>query len=183
MCPQTETCPKEGSRGQKKTQKGHDMIYLASSWRNPFHTETLDFIRQLGYSCYDFKSENAFHWSAIDKQWKNWDPNVFKEALRHPVAHAGFMNDLGALRCAQACILLLPCGKSAHLEAGYAIGQGKPTAIYFPEPGRITWFEPELMYSMATDICLDRIELEAFLTKYCKEGSRGQKTPNTFDAE
>ena len=44
---------------------------------------------------------------------------------------------------ADAFVLLMPCGRSAHLEAGWAIGAGKPTAIL------LSAGEPELMYKMA----------------------------------
>jgi hypothetical protein len=47
------------------------------------------------------------------------------------------------------CVIVLPCGKSAHLEAGYAIGAGKPTVIML-ENG-----DPELMYKMTPYICVD----------------------------
>ena len=45
----------------------------------------------------------------------------------------------------QACVLVLPCGRSAHLEAGWFCGEKKPVYIFQPER-----LEPELMYKMAT---------------------------------
>ena len=45
------------------------------------------------------------------------------------------------MRWADACVLLLPCGASAHLEAGWFSGAGKPVAVVAPEIR-----EPELMY-------------------------------------
>jgi nucleoside 2-deoxyribosyltransferase len=50
---------------------------------------------------------------------------------------------MDALEDCDACVLVMPCGRSAHLEAGFAIGAGKPTAILISEG------EPELMYKMA----------------------------------
>ena len=29
----------------------------------------------------------------------------------------------------------MPCGRSAHLEAGWSVGQGKPTCFFFPTEG------------------------------------------------
>ena len=58
-----------------------------------------------------------------------------------------------ALDWADAGVLLLPCGRSAHLELGYLIGQGKPTSIL------LTDGEPELMYSLASRLCCDTNEL------------------------
>jgi nucleoside 2-deoxyribosyltransferase len=51
---------------------------------------------------------------------------------------------MDALEQADRCILVLPSGRSAHLEAGYAIGKGKPTAIWVPE-----YDTPDLMVKMA----------------------------------
>jgi hypothetical protein len=55
------------------------------------------------------------------------------------------------MKWADAFVLLLPSGRSAHLEAGWAIGAGKPTCIVLHEEK----FEPELMYLLAADIALD----------------------------
>ena len=44
---------------------------------------------------------------------------------------------------ADTFVLVLPCGKSAHLELGWAVGAGKRTAILLEDP-----VEPELMYRM-----------------------------------
>ena len=49
-----------------------------------------------------------------------------------------------ALEEADTCVLVMPSGRSAHLEAGYMIGQDKPTLVYMPEMS-----EPELMYLLA----------------------------------
>jgi hypothetical protein len=51
-------------------------------------------------------------------------------------------------------VLVLPCGRSAHLEAGWAKGAGKRLVILLDEQN-----EPELMYRFADAICLDLDEL------------------------
>ena len=63
--------------------------------------------------------------------------------IDHPVAIAGFEADFGAMQRADTFVLVLPCGKSAHLELGWAVGAGKRTAILLEDP-----VEPELMYRM-----------------------------------
>ncbi len=45
---------------------------------------------------------------------------------------------------ADACVLLLPCGRSAHLELGWFVGQGKATCILHSHE----MMEPELMSKM-----------------------------------
>lgn len=68
-----------------------------------------------------------------------------------------------ALDWADACVLVLPCGRSAHLEAGYCAGQGKVT-IFYLHPDK---FEPELMYLLGngcvatTAALLAAVELRA----------------------
>lgn len=116
-------------------------------------------LRSDGHDVYDFRhprqyeaataaggivQEEGFHWSSIDPSWKSWDPESFRTALAHPIAQRGFNKDASALNDCDACILLLPCGKSAHLELGWAAGRGLPVAIVILEPT-----EPELMYRFA----------------------------------
>ena len=124
------------------------MIYVASSWRNEFQPAVVKSLREAGAKeVYDFRNppgKSGFAWSEVDPHWKGWGFQEFKEALKHDRAVAGFDEDMKALRKAHVCILVMPCGRSAHLEAGYAIGAGKPTAIYIPRME-----EPELMYAAA----------------------------------
>ena len=64
--------------------------------------------------------------------------------LDHPRSREGFAADFAAMQRADTFVMVLPCGKSAHLELGWAIGAGKRTAILLEDP-----VEPELMYLMA----------------------------------
>ena len=48
-----------------------------------------------------------------------------------------------ALQQADTCVLILPCGRSAHTEAGWMAGAGKRVIAYIPE-----MIEPELMYKL-----------------------------------
>lgn len=57
-----------------------------------------------------------------------------------------------ALNDSDACVLVLPCNRSAHLELGWAVSAGKETAIYIPTQES---FEPELMYKMCDSIHTD----------------------------
>lgn len=122
-------------------------IYLASSWRNAEQPRVLALLRAAGHEVYDFRNpapgNKGFAWTEIDREWLHWTPEKFAKLLdSHPVAAAGFRLDQQALDWSDTCVLLLPCGRSAHLEAGYAIGQGKPTIFYLSADK----FEPELMY-------------------------------------
>lgn len=126
-------------------------IYVASSWRNDTQPAVVQRLREEGHEVYDFRrprpGNNGFHWSEIDPGWQQWSLDAYREALQHPVAEYGFLSDWDAMTWADACVLVLPCGRSAHIEAGYFVGAGKKLVILLA-PG-----EPELMYKMATHIC------------------------------
>lgn len=138
-------------------------VYLASSWRNGLQPAILAALRAAGHEVYDFRNpapgNSGFGWKGIDDEWLTWTPEQFRQALDHPVARAGFRLDMDALRACDACVLLLPCGRSAHLELGWAAGAGKVTAALMLEPS-----EPELMYSMLGAVCTSLPELVAFLS-------------------
>lgn len=63
-----------------------------------------------------------------------------------------------ALVAADAVVMVLPCGKSAHLELGWAVGRGKRTAILLDDP-----VEPELMYKMVDYLSLSLHDLLGWL--------------------
>lgn len=135
-------------------------IYVASSWRCVHQPGVVQALRNAGHEVYDFRNprpgEHGFAWSEIDPDWQDWTPEGFVKALEHPVAGAGFSSDYGAMRWADTCVLVLPCGRSAHLEAGWFVGRGKCLSIYIPEK-----CEPELMYRMADSVCTTMVELLA----------------------
>jgi hypothetical protein len=128
-------------------------IYIASSWRNPYYLDLLAKLQEEGHECYDFRDpQGAFRWSAIDSEYQqNWGPENFRKVLQHKECFRGYHRDKSALDWCDTCILLLPCGRSAHLEAGYTIGRGKRTIIYLKRDldGH---FEPELMYKLTDEL-------------------------------
>jgi len=136
-------------------------IYLASSWRNASQPEAVFRLRGAGHEVYDFRnpqtpwtsddlgdSSGGFSWADIDPEWEMWSPWSFRQALTTETAGVGFANDWGAMDACEVGVLLLPCGRSAHLEAGYFAGTpGKRLFIVAPVID-----EPELMYLMADRI-------------------------------
>jgi hypothetical protein len=139
-------------------------IYLASSWRNPFQPHAVELLRMAGHDVYDFRNPpdagrgevmgsrgtgSGFQWSEVDPNWQAWTAREYRDALKHPVAKRGFKSDLDGMVWADTCVLLLPCGRSAHLEAGWMAGQGKRTIVWTCD-GQ----EPELMALLASEICV-----------------------------
>ncbi len=146
-------------------------IYVASSWRNNIQPLVVEALRKAGHEVYDFKNpepgNHGFHWEEIDANWTAWSSEQFRQALSHPIAESGFGLDMKALKECDACVMVLSCGRSAHLEAGYAIGAGKPTVIML-ENG-----EPELMYKMTPYICLDIQEVVECIDTINQNKSQG----------
>jgi len=139
-------------------------VYVASSWRNRYQPEVVQQLRGLDLEVYDFRNprpgDDGFRWSEIDPDWQNWTPEQYVAALSHPIAEAGFKSDMDALRCADATLLVLPSGRSAHLELGYAVGAGQRTAIYIPERQ-----EPELMAKMVDDLLISVDDLMSWASE------------------
>jgi nucleoside 2-deoxyribosyltransferase len=122
-------------------------IYVASSWRNGRQNEVVNFLREAGHEVYDFKNpsetDKGFDWADIDPNWEDWTTIQYVDALQHPIAEKGFNNDFNAMKWADACVLVLPCGRSAHTEAGWMAGQGKPVIVLLDDHSG-----PELMYKI-----------------------------------
>lgn len=130
-------------------------IYVASSWRNPFQPQIVAMLRELGHEVYDFRNpapgQKGFAWrDCVAGEDAKSIPSYMK-AIRSERAMEGYRFDKEALDWADTCVLLLPCGRSAHLEAGYAAGQGKQVYVLLSE----TQFEPELMYLLCSGITND----------------------------
>lgn len=127
-------------------------IYLASSWRNEQQPALVTTLRDAGHDVYDFRNPpdgipNGFRWSDIDPDWMNWTADQYRAALNTPLAEQGFNSDFTGMKWADTGVLLLPCGRSAHLELGWMAGAGKRT-IVVTRDGE----EPELMAKLAGQV-------------------------------
>lgn len=131
---------------------------MASSWRNERQPAMVAMLIGQGHKVYDFRNpQNAsgFQWLSIDPNWQDWTAKQYREALMTPpVASHGYTNDMRAMEWADTCVLLLPCGRSAHLEGGWFAGRGK-RLIIVTQDGQ----EPELMALMANEIVTTDLEL------------------------
>lgn len=153
-------------------------IYVASSWRNQIQDVIVCVLRAVGHEVYDFKNppERAgFGWESLDPNWQAWTANQWRASLEHPIARAGFKSDMDALRWCEACVLVAPCGRSAHLELGWATGAGKKTLALVLEA--VGPHEPELMYSMLDSICTSQHEMLEQLAKWDSQPRTFGKPP------
>ena len=122
-------------------------IYVASSWRNVYFPEVVAKLREAGHEVYDFRNPpsggHGFKWSEISEDYQQWTPQQCRDNLQHPLAERQFHNDVVAMEECDTCVLVRPCGRSAHTEAGWFAGRGCPTMVLIPEQQ-----EPELMYKL-----------------------------------
>ena len=138
-------------------------VYVASSWRNPYQPAVCAVLKAAGIDHYDFRNppeSTAFSWDQVGIPMIAGltDRDIYLKGLEHPTAQAGFAADFAAMDKADTFVLILPCGKSAHLELGWAVGQGKRTAILLEDP-----IQPELMYRMVDHLSPSVHELLGWL--------------------
>jgi hypothetical protein len=144
-------------------------VYVASSWRNETRQQAVvQALREAGHDTYDFRAPGAsFAWKEAATSEQLRDPRRFRdEVLTHPLARAGFEADMGSLRSAEATVLVLPCGRSAHLELGWGARNAK-SIVLLDDPVS----EPELMYLACDAICVTVAEVVQVLA--VEERSRG----------
>ena len=130
-------------------------IYLIGSLRNPEVPVLGNELRAEGYNVFD-------DWFAAgpeaDDYWQQYEQNrghTYIEALSGLAAGHVFEFDRKHLFEANVGILMLPAGKSGHLELGILIGQNKRTYILLDgEPERF-----DVMYRFATGVFTDKKDL------------------------
>ena len=134
-------------------------IYIASSWKNAKSVRALAcWLRDKGnHEVFDFTdmdnrpdSLDKFVFGA--REWaeysgKNPDEIEYKDFLTWEPTKRAFASDKAGLDWANTVILLLPSGRSSHLEAGYAVGCGKDLFIF----GDLPIGEFDAMYLFAKD--------------------------------
>jgi hypothetical protein len=123
-------------------------VYLIGSLKNRVVINIANALEALGYEVFD-------NWMAAgpeaDDYWQRYEQErnrSYADALRGIAAEHVFSFDKRYLDAADIGILVLPAGKSGHLELGYIIGRGKRGIVLFDgEPER--W---DVMYLLAQDI-------------------------------
>ena len=131
------------------------MIYLIGSLRNPKIPELANTLRYRGFDVFDdwygAGPEADDHWRALQKH----HGRSYQQALKGPAAQHVFRFDKLHIDKSDTVVLVMPAGKSGHLEFGYAIGTGKRGFVYFDaEPER--W---DVMYCFANDVVFGEEEL------------------------
>jgi nucleoside 2-deoxyribosyltransferase len=130
-------------------------IYLIGALKNREIMNLANEIRALGYDVFDdWLTPGPEADSFLLEYEKNRGHN-YREALRGYAAQHIFNFDKKHIDRCDAGILVMPAGRSGHLELGYILGQGKPGFILFDSiPERM-----DLMYNFATDIFFSKEDL------------------------
>ena len=129
-------------------------IYNIGSLRNPAIPSIGNDLRGLGLDVFD-------DWYGAgpeaDDYWKVYEQGrgrSYQEALGGYAASHVFAFDKFHLDRCDMGLLVLPAGRSGHLELGYVAGSGKPTFILSDDPER--W---DVMYKFATKVFFSKEEM------------------------
>ena len=108
-------------------------VYVIGSLRDPNIPKVSELIRRDGHDVFD-------DWYAAgpeaDDYWQRYEQAKgvhYKDALKGKAARNVFDFDHRHLDAADAAVLVLPCGKSGHLELGWMLGKGKLGFVLFPD--------------------------------------------------
>ena len=139
----------------------HD-IYLISSLKHVQIPQIANDLEAEGYSVFAEWYGPGPEADDFFKKYQKERNRTYKQALKSFAATHIFEFDLHHIINSRIGLLVMPCGKSGHLELGYMIGQGKPGIIYFPdgEPESSRW-DLMLQFCFLTggDICFSWKEL------------------------
>lgn len=130
-------------------------VYLIGSLRNPAIPLLAIKLRAAGYEVFD-------DWFSpgpeADQFWQDYERQRgrnYKEALHGHHATEVFEFDQRHLDACDVGVLVMPAGKSGHLELGYLAGLGRDCYVLFEEePDRY-----DIMYNFATDVFFSDEEL------------------------
>jgi hypothetical protein len=136
-------------------------IYVIGSLRNPRIIEIANGIQSLGIEAF---ADWAGAGESADDSLRDYAKARgldYKQTLQTYGAKHIFEFDKKHLDRCDAAVMVLPCGRSAFLEAGYTVGNKKPCYALFDEtPPRI-----DVMLQFLTDIFFSKEELYEALKK------------------
>lgn len=139
-------------------------IYLIGALKNDNVPILANDLRKIGFDVFD-------DWFTpgpeADSYWQKYSigrGQSYSEAIKGYAAQHIFEFDKHHLDRCDAAVMLMPAGKSGHIELGYTLGRGKPGYILFDkEPERY-----DVMYAFATGVFFKKNDL---LEELIKRGS------------
>lgn len=137
-------------------------VYIIGSLRNEKIPLVGNLLRENGYDAFD-DWYGAGH--EADDRWRDYENlrgRHHKDAMFGYAAKHTFAFDKHHLDRCDLAVLVMPAGKSGHLELGYFVGSGKPGFICFEStPERF-----DVMHNFATDIFTSDEEMLEGLKRY-----------------
>jgi len=114
------------------------VVYLMGSMQSLRIPVLAGALRERGYDVFDDWISTG---KESDENWQKYEAlrgRSYRDALNGRHATNVFLYDRAHLDVADIAVLVMPAGKSAMLELGYAKGRGKPAYIFLDgqEPGR-----------------------------------------------
>lgn len=146
--------------------KNKRMIYIIGSLRNKNVPIISNQLRAVNKEWEIFDSWYAPGPKADDylRNYCSGKGMTYKETLHDYAATHIFEFDEYHLNRATDVVLIMPCGKSGHLEMGWGLGKKKRGYVLFNQvPKRV-----DIMYQFATDIFFNFEELAEELKKHDK---------------
>lgn len=130
-------------------------IYLIGSLKNEVISNVAKSLRDLGYDVFDdWRSPGPDADDYLRDYYRERGFN-YRQIMESPSAQLAFQYDKKHLERCDGAIMVMPAGKSGHLELGTVIGAGKPGYILFDkEPERV-----DIMHAFATGIFLSMEEM------------------------
>lgn len=135
------------------------MIYVIGSLKNEAVPEVAEYLRSCGHDVFDdwysAGPEADDYWQA-HCQLRGMD---YGEAMASPHALCVYEFDRKWLEASDTAVLVLPAGKSGHIELGWALGRGKRGYVLFDgQPDRY-----DVMYKFATGLAFSWEDLAVML--------------------
>jgi hypothetical protein len=140
-------------------------IYIIGALKNRSIPKLANQIEKLGIEAFDSWQSPGPDADVYLKKYEKLRGRNHLEAMRGYAARHIFEFDSFHLRRCDAAVLVMPAGKSGHIELGWVLGSGKPGFILFDkEPKKY-----DLMHLFATDMFYSTKEFLKRLKQLKKE--------------
>ncbi len=135
-------------------------IFISGSLKNKDIPHIGASLRDLGFDVFDEWFAGGYE---ADLKWQEYETirgRSYGEALYGLEAKNIFDFDMRHLKTTDISLLVLPAGKSAHMEMALAKGWGKKAYVYFGEGEPALW---DVMYQIADAVFFNQVDLETQL--------------------
>lgn len=149
-------------------------IYVIGSLKNDEITKISKLLREQGFEVFDdWKAPGPDADDYLRDYYRDRGLTYSEILESHGVQHV-FNFDKHHLDRCDCALLVMPAGKSGHLELGYTVGKGKPGFILMDqEPERV-----DVMHSFATKVFMNKEEMIDYFRHINKTDVSKTKLPS-----